>query len=192
MLSQRQRSRPGRGELGRRWPDPNPIDTMAVRGEAMPVRDVMSVGRRPSRGTAQRSPLPSSLPRAAKHVRGRTPGIQPPGHIRVLGGTLDRGDRDAIARKLGTRLGKFATTIERVTVRLSDVNGPKGGVDHRCLIKVVLTGLPSVVVERRDSTLQRAVNAAIGAAAQAVRRSVQRRRLKPLHRRGRRPVKPAS
>jgi CBS domain-containing protein len=146
-------------------------------------------GRRPRRATAQRSPLPSSIPRAAKQARGRT---QPPGHIRVVGGTLDRGDRDAIARKLGMRLGRFASTIERVTVRLSDVNGPKGGVDHKCLIKVVLTGLPSVVVERRDSALQRAVNAAIAAAAQAVRRSVQRRRLKPLHRRRPRPVNPAS
>jgi hypothetical protein len=49
-----------------------------------------------------------------------------------------------------------------------------------------------VVVERRDAALQRAVNAAIGATAQTVRRSVQRRRLKPLHRRKPRPVKSAS
>lgn len=105
----------------------------------------------------------------------------PPGHIRVLGAALDSQDRDVIARKLGTRLGKFASSIERVSVRLSDVNGPKGGVDHRCLIKVVLSGLPSVVVERRDSAVQKAANAAIDATAQAVQRSVQRRRLKPLH-----------
>lgn len=105
---------------------------------------------------------------------------------------LSSGDRDAIARKLGMRLGKFASSMERVTVRLSDVNGPKGGIDHSCLIKVVLSGLPSVVVERRDAALQRAVNAAISAAAQGVRRSVQRRRLKPLHRRRPQPVNPAS
>lgn len=149
-------------------------------------------GRRPRRPVAQRSALPSAMPRAAKHGRGRTHGIQPPGHIRVLGATLSGRDRDAIARTLGMRLGKFASSIERVTVRVSDVNGPKGGVDHRCAIKVVLSGLPSVVVERRDSALQRAVNAAIGSAALAVRRSVQRRRLKPLHRRRPRPVNPAS
>jgi hypothetical protein len=132
------------------------------------------------------------MPRAAKQVRGRTHAIQPPGHIRVIGATLSSKERDDIARKLGMRLGKFASSIERVTVRLSDVNGPKGGVDHKCLIKVVLSGLPSVVVERRDSALERAVNAAIGAAAQAVKRSVQRRRLKPLHRRRPRPVASAS
>jgi ribosome-associated translation inhibitor RaiA len=123
------------------------------------------------------------MPRPAKLGRGRTHDLQPPGHIRVLGATVSTADRDAIARKLGTRLGKFASSIERVTVRLSDVNGPKGGVDHKCLVKVVLSGLPSVVVERRDASLQRAVNGAIAAATRAVRRSVQRRRLKPLHRR---------
>ncbi|HQZ38021.1 MAG TPA: hypothetical protein PLH72_03185 [Vicinamibacterales bacterium] len=94
---------------------------------------------------------------------------------------LDQADRDNIARKLGMRLGKFASSIERISVRLSDVNGPKGGVDHRCVIKVVVSGLPSVVVERTDSALQRAVNSAISATGEAVRRSVQRRRLKPLH-----------
>ncbi|MCC7418507.1 MAG: CBS domain-containing protein [Acidobacteria bacterium] len=144
-------------------------------------------GRRHRRTSAERSALPSTMPRAAKHVRGRTLEIQPPGHIRVLGAALDSGERADIARKLGMRLGKFASSIERVTVRLSDVNGPKGGVDHRCLIKAVLSGLPSVVVERRDAALQRAVNASLDAIAQAIRRSVQRRRLKPRHRRRPRP-----
>jgi CBS domain-containing protein len=140
-------------------------------------------GRRPRAATAQRSPLPSTMPRAAKRARGRTLEIPPPAHVRVIGAALDNEDRDKIARKLGVRLGKFASSIERITVRLSDVNGPRGGVDHRCLVKVVLSGLPSIVVERRNSSLPRAIDAAVGAAAQAVRRSVQRRRLKPLRRR---------
>jgi hypothetical protein len=36
------------------------------------------------------------------------------------------------------KLGKSATSIERVSVRLTDVNGPRGGVDQRCRIKVVI------------------------------------------------------
>ncbi len=139
-------------------------------------------GRRPRRTAAPRSALPSALPRAAKRARGRSHAIPAPAHIRVLGAALDRGDQDRIAQQLGRRLGKFTSSIERVSVRLSDVNGPRGGVDHRCAIKVVLSGLPSVVVERRDSALQRVINTAIGATAQAVRRSVQRRRMKPLRR----------
>jgi hypothetical protein len=81
------------------------------------------------------------------------------------------------------KLAKFASSIERVTVRLSDANGPKGGRDQICQIKVVLSGLPSIVVQERDAAIQSATDRAINTAALAVRRSVQRRRLKALHHR---------
>jgi ribosome-associated translation inhibitor RaiA len=98
----------------------------------------------------------------------------------VLGARVADRDRDHILRKLGRRLGKFASSIERVTVRLSDANGPRGGRDQVCHIKVVISGLPSVVVEERDAKFQQAVDRAINAITVAVRRSVQRRRMKPL------------
>jgi hypothetical protein len=81
------------------------------------------------------------------------------------------------------KLGKFASSIERITVRLSDTNGPKGGRDQKSQIKIVLSGLPSVVVSEIDSALPRTIDRAIDAAAIAVRRRLQRRRLKPLHHR---------
>ena len=141
-------------------------------------------GRRPPRGAArQRSALPGMLPRPVKVTRGRTFDVSPPAHIRVIGARLDQEHRDAIARKLGMKLGKFASSIERVSVRLFDANGPKGGADQVCRIKVVLSGLPRVPGERRNSALPNAVNAAIRATALAVRGAVRRRRLKPLHRR---------
>ena len=96
---------------------------------------------------------------------------------------IDDEHRDCIARKLGTKLGKFASSVERITVRPSDTNGPKGGQDQKCQIKVVMSGLPSVVVNETDSTLGRTIDRAIDAAATTVRRRVQRRRLKPLHHR---------
>ena len=81
------------------------------------------------------------------------------------------------------KLGKFAASIERVSVRVTDVNGPRGGVDQRCRVKVVLIGLPSVVVERRHTDMGPAVDAALRAAEESVRSVVGRRRMKPLHRR---------
>jgi hypothetical protein len=101
----------------------------------------------------------------------------------VIGGNVEDDDRDAIAHKLGRKLGKFASSIERVSVRLSDANGPKGGRDQIVRIKVVLSGLPSVVVEERHAAFPLAVDRASNGAALAVRRSLQRRRLKPLHHR---------
>ena len=80
------------------------------------------------------------------------------------------------------KLGKFASSIERVSVRIEDVNGPRGGVDQACRIKVVLSGLPSVIFESRDASLRNAVDAALAGAERTVRRALQRRRTKPLNR----------
>src|SRR6476620_7734032 len=82
-----------------------------------------------------RGALPPSLPRQVKLTRNRTSGPSPPAHVRVIGGAIDDEDRDYIGRKLGMRLGKFGSSIERITVRLSDTNGPKGGHDQRSQIK---------------------------------------------------------
>jgi hypothetical protein len=144
--------------------------------------DTVEAGRTP-RAAAQRTALPEAWPRAVKVARGRTFEMPPPAHIRVIGAVVDPADRDVIARKLGMKLGKFAASIERVSVRLSDANGPKGGVDQVCRIKVVLSGLPSVLVERRNAALAAAVEDAIRAITIAVGSRIQRRRLKPLRQR---------
>jgi len=150
-------------------------------------------GRRARKTPAQRYSLPTTLPRPLKLARDRSHAVPPPAHVRVVGAEIDDQVRENITRKLGRKLGKFSSSIERITVRLSDANGPKGGRDQICQIKVVLSGLPSVVVEERDSALQRAIDRAMNGAALAVRRSVQRRRLKPRRRRSSQaPTGPAS
>jgi hypothetical protein len=80
------------------------------------------------------------------------------------------------------RLGKFTPSIERVSVRTQDVNSSRGGIDRVCRIKVVLSGLPSVVFESRDASLNAAVDGALAGVERAVRRTLQRRRMKPLRR----------
>lgn len=128
----------------------------------------------------RRVELPPSVSRPLKWIGGRASPI--PAHVRVTGVGLNNDDHADIRRKLGRKLGKFAWSIERVTVRARDVNGPRGGVDQECSVKVVLSGLPSVIVTRRHAALHVAIDEALNAVAQAVRRSVRRRRLKPLHR----------
>ena len=60
---------------------------------------------------------------------------------------------------------------------------PRGGVDHRCRIKVVLAGLPSVVYEQKGASLQVVIDRAIAGTERAVRRSLQRRRMAPINKR---------
>ena len=127
----------------------------------------------------RRAILPASVPRPLKRAGGRA--SPTPAHVRVSGVALNEDDHATIRRRLGMKLGKFAGSIERVTVRARDANGPRGGVDQECTVKVVLSGLPSVVVRRRDAALRVAIDEALHAAEQAVRRSVSRRRMRPLH-----------
>ena len=124
----------------------------------------------------RRVDLPPSVSRSLKRSGGRAAPI--PAHVRVTGGTLSDDERAGIRRKLGMKLGKFFWSIERVTVRARDANGPRGGDDQECTVKVVLAALPSVVVKRRDAVLHLAIGEALDAVEQAVRRRVGRRRKK--------------
>jgi putative sigma-54 modulation protein len=87
-----------------------------------------------------------------------------------------------VRQKLTKRLNKFAEYIERASLRTEDANGPRGGVDRVCRIKVVMHGIPTVVVEKQDAFLNSAVDLALEGAERAVRRALQRRRARPLRR----------
>lgn len=120
------------------------------------------------------------IPRGLKRESARIGVSLIPAHIRVLGAKLNRDKRIDIRKKLGRKLGKFAQSIERVSVRVEDVNGPRGGIDQLCRIKVVLSNLPSVVFEAQDTSLDVAIAKALTGTERAVRRSLQRRRMKPI------------
>lgn len=133
----------------------------------------------------KRQPLPAQVPRPAKRVAGRTAPSATPANIRVDGVALDDDDRAYIRRRLGEKLGRYASSIERVTVRVRDVNGPRGGVDILCRIKVVLSGLPSVVVEHQAALLRPALTRALSGVERTVRQALQRRRSRPIRSRAR-------
>ena len=147
----------------------------------MRIRPLTGTRGRPGtpRGS-KRAPLPASLPRARKRMSGRADASMITAHIRALGVGVSADERAYIRRKLGMKFGKFAPSVERITVRIEDANGPRGGVDRVARIKVVLSGIPSVVVEQRGATLAAAIDGALTRAERAVRRSLQRRRMKPI------------
>jgi hypothetical protein len=126
--------------------------------------------------SARRAPMAARIPRPAKRRAGKPGTSMVPAHIRDAGAGLDAQDRAYLRRKLGMKLGKFARHIERVSVRIRDVNGPRGGIDKACVIKVVLSGLPSVIVRQQHASPQAAMDGALRRVEYAVRRSVQRRR----------------
>ncbi len=88
--------------------------------------------------------------------------------------------RNHIARRLEFALRRFAHRVDRITVRLVDINGPKGGPDKRCRIVVRLASARSVIVEATDSDAYAAVSQAAMCLDEAVARTVTRRRPRPL------------
>lgn len=140
-------------------------------------------------GSKRRSPLPARIPRSQKPSAGRAAASRTPAHVRTIGVTLAPADRFYIRRKLGMKLGKFAPDIERVSVRVEDVNGPRGGIDKLCRVKVVLSGLPSVVVEKQEHATHAAIDGAIDATERNVRKALGKRRT-PSRPRVRKPAAP--
>jgi len=77
---------------------------------------------------------------------------------------------DRIRAQLPRRMSQAAGALERATVRFDDVNGPRGGVDTVCRIKVVLSGRPSILVEKKAAS----AGPAFAAAARALETAVAR------------------
>ncbi|TSA22684.1 MAG: HPF/RaiA family ribosome-associated protein [Betaproteobacteria bacterium] len=96
--------------------------------------------------------------------------------IQSQGFTLTDDLRDYVMRRLSYRLHHGSETITRVTVRLADINGPRGGVDKRCLIELRLKVAPEVVIEDTEADLYVAIDRATERAGSALARSLARRR----------------
>lgn len=92
--------------------------------------------------------------------------------------------QDYAQRRVRAALDRFARNVTRVVVRLGDVNGPRGGVDKRCLVHVSLTDGPAVVIKDCQHDLYVAIDRAAGRAG----RSLVRRATALRYFRRRRPV----
>jgi ribosome-associated translation inhibitor RaiA len=112
--------------------------------------------------------------RVDKRRSGRTAAPETQLAIRGGGHEVDGVLRAWIFDRLGRQLGKYAPQIERINVRFSDMNGPRGGVDKCCTIQVVLSGLPTVVVEERGAACREAFDLAAVRCERATRRAMQK------------------
>ncbi len=82
--------------------------------------------------------------------------------------------------RLRNSLTCFSEHIQHVEMRLSDINGPRGGSDKRCHVRIILPGMPDVVVEDTQADLYLAINRSLERAGRTVLRRLNRSR--NLHR----------
>jgi ribosomal subunit interface protein len=79
-------------------------------------------------------------------------------------------------RRLRFALSSYSDRIQRVVMRLSDINGPRGGADKCCHLQLVLPGLSDVVVEDIEADLYLAIDRAADRAGRTLGRRLARQR----------------
>jgi hypothetical protein len=90
--------------------------------------------------------------------------------------------RDLTERRVRFVLRRLGWLVPRAEVHLTDVNGPRGGIDKRCQIELKTEGAGSVVVASMASDWRTALDNALARAARYLmrnwRRSSDSRRLR--------------
>ncbi len=81
-----------------------------------------------------------------------------------------------IRRRIHFNFDTRRNQIDRIHVRLNDINGPRGGADKCCKVHVVLPRKRDVIIEDVALDMYAAIDRAIGRAAVCVNRSLGKQR----------------
>ena len=96
--------------------------------------------------------------------------------IQTNGFELTSALRTYTEHRLATALGWARDHTHKLAVSLSDINGPRGGVDKRCMIQVQMGSGRAVIIENVEADLYAAIDRAVDRADRAVVRQVERAR----------------
>ena len=96
--------------------------------------------------------------------------------IHASGFDLTEGLREHTRRRLEFALDHVRPDAGKVSVHLSDINGPRGGNDKRCRIHIPLPRSRDVVIEDTEADLYVAIDRAVERASQTLDRRLSKRR----------------
>ncbi len=78
-------------------------------------------------------------------------------------------------RRASAIVERFRDRVRSIELRMSDVNGPKGGIDKRCDVYIRGPHQLRVTIEERDSDMYAAIDRALARAKQALLREIGKR-----------------
>jgi putative sigma-54 modulation protein len=96
--------------------------------------------------------------------------------VRFLGLPLSEMLREHSERQTLFHLSRFGHDLSSVTIRIRDVNGPKGGVDKQCQVFATGPRLGYSTLQERSEDAYQAVDTAISRLARTVARGLERAR----------------
>lgn len=96
--------------------------------------------------------------------------------IRIFDGSIKTSEAqyDYIMKKVGAAAGRLKDTPCMIDVRLTDLNGPKGGIDKRCSIHARPTGQGEVRVEEHAPDYYAAIDTAASAFKRSLAKSLEK------------------
>ena len=97
--------------------------------------------------------------------------------IQSRGFTLTPALKQRVRERIGLILGNTSHPVMNVDVRLSDINGPRGGIDKKCQIHIRLSGYPSVTVTDIQHDMYYAIDRAASRATRTMRRRLAQNQL---------------
>lgn len=98
-------------------------------------------------------------------------------NIRAINFPITEAIHEWARARVTSALRPFEDSVQRVFVRLQDINSPnRGGVDKRCSIVIAIRGHGGVVTESVDQDLYRAIDDAAARVRRTVARIARRRR----------------
>ena len=89
---------------------------------------------------------------------------------------LSAGLREHVERRLRFALDWAHYQVSGISVLLSDINGPRGGADKRCRIRVTVAGMTEVVIDDVEADLYIAIDRVVDRAGRTLARRVARQR----------------
>ena len=87
------------------------------------------------------------------------------------------GLHELVGRRVRFALARFGDAIREVHVTLSDENGPRGGIDKRCRVRITGDRVGAFVIESSAIDVVVAIDEALGRAGRTAARALHRRRV---------------
>lgn len=82
--------------------------------------------------------------------------------------------KDYLEHRLHFALSRFGESVRHVAIRISDLNGPKGGVDMQCKILVTLSDGRQLALKEDREDLYVAIDRIMERTGRSVTRSLDR------------------
>ncbi|MBR7800536.1 HPF/RaiA family ribosome-associated protein [Undibacterium fentianense] len=96
--------------------------------------------------------------------------------IQARGFELTDAIREHTLKSIRFATGWAGDDVRRITIRLSDINGPRGGEDKRCLIQIPLAGKQDIIIDDVEADLYVAIDKATQRAERMLAKHIERHR----------------